>query len=108
MVDVFSYGGRPAVSVRVTPGAKQSCVQGELAGRLKVRVAAPAEAGRANAAVVAVVARALGLPATHVGIVAGHGSRDKVIAFTGIDEVSLRSRLAGCVGDTSGDGEVKT
>jgi hypothetical protein len=85
------------VAVRVSPGAKQSRIQGELGGRLKVRVAAPPEAGRANQSVLALIASALHLPVRDLEIVAGCSSRDKVIAFSGIDDADLRTRLAALV-----------
>jgi hypothetical protein len=48
-------------------------------GRLKVRVAAPAEAGRANAAVLELLARELGVSARDVALVSGRGARDKIV-----------------------------
>ena len=48
------------VRVKVVPGAKQEGVAGVLGDRLKVRVRAPPEDGRANAAVCALVQRLTG------------------------------------------------
>jgi uncharacterized protein (TIGR00251 family) len=48
-------------------------------GRLKVRIAAPAEAGKANAALLEFVARSLGIKRSAVQLVAGNASRDKII-----------------------------
>ncbi|NLE73193.1 MAG: DUF167 domain-containing protein [Actinobacteria bacterium] len=82
------------MAVRVSPGAKQSRIQGRLGNRLKVRVVAPPEAGRANEGVLELIASALGLSVRNLEIVAGSSSRDKVIAFSGIDDADLRARLA--------------
>lgn len=72
-------GGERLV-VRVSPGASRTEVAGRMAdGRLKVRVAAPAEAGRANAALVRLLARELGVDVRAVTLVAGHGARDKIV-----------------------------
>jgi len=59
-----------------------------------VRVAAAPTDGKANAAVVALLADTLELPQRDVEIVSGHGSRDKTVALTGIDHDELERRLA--------------
>ena len=64
----------------------------------KVRVAAPPEGGRANEAVVRLLADALGLPRRDVAIVAGHGARDKVVTLIGIDAEELEARLGSVTG----------
>ncbi len=104
MVEVFLHKGAPAVGVRVSPGAKRSRVQGTIGGKLKVRVAAPPEAGRANAAVLSLMAAQLGLHVSSLDIVAGSSSRDKVIAFRGIDIAGLRMRLAEVVKEAGSPG----
>lgn len=65
------------LSVKVVPGASRSEVAGVLGNRLKVRVAAPAEKGRANEAVVEVLRAWLG--AKDVEIVAGRSAREKTV-----------------------------
>jgi uncharacterized protein len=68
------------LSVRVSPGASRTEVAGRMAdGRLKLRVAAPAEDGRANEAVLRLLARELGVDRRSVVLVAGHASRDKIV-----------------------------
>jgi uncharacterized protein YggU (UPF0235/DUF167 family) len=59
----------------------------------KVRVAARPEGGRANDAVVRLLADTLGVPRRDVAVVAGHGARDKVVQVTGVDPVELEARL---------------
>jgi len=60
----------------------------------KVRVAAPPEDGRANAAVIRLLADAVGVPTRDVAILAGHASRDKTVELSGIDELETERRLA--------------
>jgi uncharacterized protein YggU (UPF0235/DUF167 family) len=57
-------------------------------------VAEPPEDGRANQAVVRLLAQMLGLRRRDVSIVAGHGSRDKVVAVEGLSAGELEARLA--------------
>ena len=73
--------------VRVQPGAKRTHVGGRYGDDdppvLKVRVTAPAVDGKANAAVIAAVAHALGLPVSAVRMVTGATSRTKTLAIEG-------------------------
>jgi uncharacterized protein len=55
-------------------------------------VAAP-EGGRANEAVVRLLAETLALPQRDVEIVSGHGARDKVVNVAGIDAEETGRRL---------------
>ncbi|MEZ5157104.1 MAG: DUF167 domain-containing protein [Solirubrobacterales bacterium] len=76
--------GCVSIPIRVIPRAKRSGVGGEREGRLLVRVAAPPVGGKANAAVVAALAEALGVPKRSVEIVRGVTSRDKVVRVAGV------------------------
>jgi hypothetical protein len=85
--------GTVVLQVAASPGARRDEVGGMLGGRLRVRVAAPAEAGRANEALVRVVAAAFGLRRADVTIVAGASSRRKDLALSGLTLEDARARL---------------
>ena len=80
--------------VKVVPASSRNYIAGWLGDTLKVRVTAPAEDGRANAAVEAIVAEALGLPRDGARIVAGRSSPRKVLAITGLSESDVYQRLS--------------
>lgn len=80
--------------LRVSPGAARSAVVGRHGDGWKVRVAAAPEDGRANAAVVRLLADALALRERDVAIVSGRASRDKTVALTGIGPDEIERRLA--------------
>lgn len=82
------------LAVKVVPGASREGVAGWLGASLKVRVAAPPERGRANAAVMALLAEALDVPKESVRIVSGHGSARKLVEIDGLSESEVRTRLA--------------
>jgi len=65
------------IALKVVPGASRSEVAGPLGARLKLRVAAPPEGGKANDAVIRLL-RAW-LQVRDVEIVAGHGSSEKTV-----------------------------
>ena len=85
------------VRLRVQPGARRETVEGLVAlpgGQvaLAVRVHAPPEGGKANAALVKLLAKTWKLPKSAISIVAGHGRRRKVVMVSG-DPAALESKL---------------
>lgn len=79
--------------MKVVPRASRSGIAGSVGDRLKVRVAAPPEKGRANDEVVDVVAKALGVPRRSVRIVAGAGSPLKDVEVDGISTEDAQARI---------------
>jgi uncharacterized protein len=82
------------IAVVVSPGAKRSEVVGRQGDAWKLRVAAPPERGRANAAACALLADLLRVPAASVRVVAGATSRRKVVEVDGLDAAEADRRLA--------------
>jgi len=96
------------LAVRVTPRAGADRIAGtveDAAGRrwLAVRVAVPAEGGRANAALRRLLARAFGVPASAVELAAGGGSRNKRVRVQG-DPDTLLARAVALTKNAPGDG----
>lgn len=81
------------LSVHAQPGASRDEIAGLHGGRLKVRVSAPPEGGRANRAVIAACAEALGVPVHSLSLVSGATSRRKEVAVEGLDLEEARGRL---------------
>jgi uncharacterized protein YggU (UPF0235/DUF167 family) len=79
--------------VRVSPGARAGKILGVHAGALKLSVVAAPERGRANAAVVQLVAESLGVPASAIEVTAGHASRAKSLRVA-LAAAEVRLRLA--------------
>jgi uncharacterized protein (TIGR00251 family) len=82
------------IAVRVTPRGGRDAVDGWVrddAGRLllKVRVAAPAAEGQANAAVIGVLAKALGRPKSAFTLLSGQTARVKRLNVEGLTEADL-------------------
>lgn len=82
------------LQLRVAPGSARPAIVGRYGAAWKVRVTAAPEDGKANAAVVRLLAATLALPLRDVEIVSGHASRDKIVALAGIDHDELERRLA--------------
>lgn len=79
------------LSLKVVPGSSQDEIVGWLGDSLKVKVKAPPEKGRANEAVVALLAKRLGIESSSIAVVSGHGSPAKVVEVDGMDVEALRA-----------------
>src|SRR5437588_4151321 len=80
--------------LRVSPGAGRSAVVGRHGDAWKVRVAEAPERGRANDAVLRLLAEVLTLPRTALTLVSGHGAREKIVELTGIGPALTERRLS--------------
>lgn len=85
------------VAVRVQPGASHTGIDGLKTlddGRvvLAIRVSAAAEGGKANAALIKLLAKTWKVPKNALEIVAGHGNRRKIVQIDG-DPANVLARL---------------
>ncbi len=71
---------RISIALHVQPGARRTAIIGQHGDRLKIAVHARASDGQANAAVVELLANALGQPPASIRITAGTTSRVKRVA----------------------------
>jgi uncharacterized protein (TIGR00251 family) len=90
---VRQAGGGVIIAVWAAPGARASEILGVEEGRLRIRVAAPPAAGRANAELRRFLAQRLDVPPTAVAVVAGGTSRHKRVAVAGISAGVAIARL---------------
>ncbi|HEU5362047.1 MAG TPA: DUF167 domain-containing protein [Gaiellaceae bacterium] len=86
------------LQLRVSPGSGGSAVVGRHGAGWKVRVGAPPTAGRANDALVRLLADTLGVRARDVEIVSGHGSRDKIVALADLEPDETERLLSAASG----------
>ena len=75
------------------PGSSRNEIVGWLGEALKIKVTAPPERGKANKAVVELLAAALGIATDDVIVVSGHSSPAKVVAVSGMDEDRIKTAL---------------
>ena len=76
------------LQVRVRPRARVNKVEVTDLGEIRVYVTEAPEGGRANKAVVAAIADAVGVPRSSVAIVRGRTSRDKLLEIDGVESVA--------------------
>lgn len=80
------------LSIRVIPNASRNEIVGWLESALKVKVQAPAESGKANQAVIDLLAKSLSLKKKAITILKGTTQQNKLIQLAGIslDELHLK------------------
>jgi uncharacterized protein YggU (UPF0235/DUF167 family) len=95
-------GPTTRLRLRIAPGGRAGRVVGRHGEAWKLRVAAPPERGKANEAVVELLAGVLGLPGSRIQIVRGLSSRDKLVAVRGLTEDEVSSRLEAAAAQPAG------
>lgn len=75
--------------IKAVPGAKKDEIVGRLGDRLKVRVSAPPEGGKANTAICDLIAKALGVKARDVRIVSGQSRAEKTLEVDGTSDAAI-------------------
>lgn len=104
MIDVRDIDGGASFAVKASAGGKRNAVVGVHGEALKVAVSAPRDKGKANEALVEVIAEALGVPKKAVKIVKGETSTDKRFLVSGLDAATLRLKLRALVEMEGGKG----
>lgn len=94
---IRSEAGGVRFAVRLTPKGGRDRIEGWTAAAdgklyLKARVAAPPEAGKANVALIALLAKTLGVAKSKIAIAGGETARLKQVDVAG-DAAYLRARL---------------
>jgi uncharacterized protein (TIGR00251 family) len=101
VIDVEAHNEGCIVLVRAQPGARRNCVTGICNRQLKVAVTAPPDKGKANDALVEVIAEALNVKRSQVELISGRGSRVKKFLIRGTtiaDVIRKVTEFFGAVG----------
>lgn len=79
--------------IKAVPGASRDQIVGALGERLKVRISAPPEDGRANKAICELIAKTLKIKVSLVTIESGQTSREKIVRIEGLSADEVRATL---------------
>ncbi len=82
------------LKIKVVPGSSRNHIAGWLGESLKIRVTAIPEKGKANDAVVPLLADTLRIPEQDVTLSSGASSPQKVIKISGLSHSEIKSRLS--------------
>jgi uncharacterized protein (TIGR00251 family) len=94
MIELAAHEQGTILSVHAQPGARRNAVLGERAGALRVAVTAQPEKGKANAAIVAVLAESLECRPSQIALLSGETSRQKRFLVSGLAPEELSRRLS--------------
>ena len=81
------------IKVRVQPKSSRNQVDVFQDGALRVRVTAAPTEGQANAAVIAILAKTLGVSKSRLEIIRGYSSRDKVVSVDTLTEQEVQRKI---------------
>ena len=80
-------------TAKIIPGSSKTSLAGILGGMLKIKIAAPAEKGKANKAVIDFLSEKIGVKKNNIAIISGQSSPVKQIRISGISANELLSKL---------------
>lgn len=93
MLDLTAGDEGVILPVHAQPGAKQNAITGVHAGRLKVSVTQAPEQGKANQALIRVLADLLGLKRAQLQLLSGATSSQKRFHVRGVSVAELQARI---------------
>ena len=90
---IRGHGDGVSLSLAITPRAGRDEITGMAGGSLRVHIKASPVEGKANEALLAFLAKQLGVPRSALSIVTGMSSRHKVVHASGVNIETARARL---------------
>ena len=85
--------GEVLLRIKAVPGSSRTRIAGMLGDRLKVQLAAPPEGGKANKALRDMLAKKLGIPASHITLTAGQARPEKTVTITELSPTEVAQKL---------------
>ncbi len=92
-IDVRDVDGGTVIPVKVVPGSSRDRIVGALGDCLKIATSAPAEKGKANKAVAAILAKAMGVSKKDVTLISGPTNPRKEFLIVGMSWEQVQQRL---------------
>ncbi len=88
-----------ALAVRVLPRSRQNEILGlQSDGRIRIRLKAVPEGGKANQALIEFLAAVVQVPPSSIHIITGTSSQNKLVLFDGLDSREVISHIMGTTG----------
>ncbi|MFG0247122.1 MAG: DUF167 domain-containing protein [Phycisphaerales bacterium JB052] len=94
--------GSVKLRVKAVPGASRDAIAGMLGDRVKVRTSAAPEGGKANKAIIKLLAKSLGIKPTQVTLVSGQTNPEKMFTISALDANQISDALGFDASDALG------
>jgi uncharacterized protein (TIGR00251 family) len=101
MIAIEPHAEGAVIPVRAQPGSRANAIRGEHHGALKVSVTQVAEKGKANQAIIEVLAKALAVRRSQIDLLSGETSSQKKFLVRDITVDQLRNRLSSVLGTSA-------
>jgi uncharacterized protein (TIGR00251 family) len=101
VIELIAHREGVILPVRAQPGARSTSIRGEQNGAIKVAVTQVAEQGKANKALIEVLAKRLGLRKSQLELIAGETSADKRFLVRDVTLSELAAAVAAAVNNSS-------
>lgn len=93
-INIQEINGGIVFDVKVVPGSSKTAIAGVLDGMLKVKVAAPAQKGKANKCLVHFLAKKLNVKTNTISIISGQTSPVKRLRIADISPEDLVEKVS--------------
>ena len=93
MIDLVEHADGIILPVKAAAGSRENAVRGAIDGALKVAVTQKAEKGKANKAIVAVLARFFGLRKSQIELIAGMTQANKRFLLRDVSQSDIAAKL---------------
>ena len=93
MIEIQEQENGLTLNIKVKPKAKQNAILGIRADALLIAVTSPPDKGKANRAVIELIASELNIPRSAVEIISGKTNPQKVLRISGLTLSELRKKL---------------
>ena len=93
MVKTRSAGIETMLAIRVQPGARQNSLNGWVGDTVKLQVTSPPVEGAANALALEMLSELLSVPRSHLTLIKGVRSRNKIVRVRGLSREQVCTRL---------------
>lgn len=100
MIELESHAEGVVLPVRAHPGARRNEIRGSQDGALKVSVTQAPEKGKANKALIEVLAKGLGLKKSQVELLSGETASQKRFLVRAVTSEDLCQRIAQVLGES--------
>jgi uncharacterized protein (TIGR00251 family) len=97
LIEITAHPEGAVLPVRAHAGARRSEIRGQHAGSLKVSVTQVPEKGKANKAIINVLAKQLRLQKSQLELLAGATSSQKDFLVRGVTREELQQRVTACI-----------